>query len=162
MPLPFIATLTRSARLFLPIAESGVVKGLSANRMINAFRAGGGQIRRTTALELIRRVKGVEAQSVQLRFLRRERMPDPRRLPEALTTLKRAFSFNVRIRGFLADTGEAITRFVTVALDNPLSRGMIEQLGFEFSQPEPEQYGVVVTEVMLVGGKKAGLPGTLL
>lgn len=161
MPLPFISTLARSARLFLPIAEGGVRQGLSANRMIEAFRAGGGAIRRSTALEVIRRVRGVSEQSSQLRFLRRNLTPDPRRLPEALTALKRAFSFNVRLRGILADTGEEITRYVTVALDRPTSRATIEQTAFEFAQPEPEQYGVMVTEVLLVGGKKSGLAGTL-
>lgn len=161
MPLPFIATLPRAARLFLPIAEGGVARGLSANRIIDSFRAGGGAIRRQTALDVIRRVKGVEAQSSQLQFLRRGFTPDPRRLPEALTALKRAFSFTVRLKGYLVETGEEITRHVTVALDRLQSRATIEQEGFDFAQPEPEQYGLVITEVMLVGGKKAGLPGTL-
>lgn len=138
-----------------------MARGLSGNAIITGYMRGGGAIRRQTALELLARVRGVEQKSSQLQFLRRDRFPDPRRLPEALTKLKRAFSFEVRIRGFASDTGEALERFVTVALDKPMTRARLEQTGFEFSQPEPQQYGMVVTDVTLVGGKKAGLEGTL-
>lgn len=162
MTVPFLSTLPRSARLFYPIAQRGVREGLSANRIIEAFRAGGGRIRRQTALEVVRRERGVREVGVRLRFLKRGTFPDIRRLPEALTKLRRAFSFTVRLRGIDAATFEDVERMVTVALDRPQSRSMIEQIAFEFAQPEPEQYGMELTEVLLMSGKKAGLPGTLL
>ena len=94
--------------------------------------------------------------------MRRDFTPDPRRLPDALTKLRRAFSFQVKISGFDLSTGEDITRFVSVALDDPLTRAEIESIGLGFIEEDMERYGLAVTDVLLDRGVKAGVEGTLL
>lgn len=89
-------------------------------------------------------------------------MPDPRRLPEALTKLRRALSFEVKISGFDIENGEDVTRFVTVSFDDPLTRAEIENVGLGFIEEDMQRYGFAVTDVLLVRGMKAGVEGTLL
>jgi len=160
--LPFLSTLTRTARRAFPIIQGAVRRGLSANRIQSLLSSVKLGIRRTSLLDLIRREKGIEIGAANLRAVRRDRIPDPRRMPEALTTLKRAFSFKVRLQGIDTSTGEDIDRFVQVSLDRPRTRGDIEDLGASFAFEDPERYGIDLTSVTLQSGVKAGFPGTIL
>jgi len=119
-------------------------------------------IRRTSLLDIIRREKGIEIAGSNLRSMRRNLIPDPRRIPEALTTLKRAFSFKVRLRGIDTATGESLERFVQVSLDRPRSRAEVEDIGASFAFEDPERYQLALTEVLLQSAVKAGLQGTIL
>ena len=155
--------MSARARRQFPIIRRAVREGLSTNQIQTLLRATElGGIRRTDLLALVRGERGIREAGAQLRFLTRNSVPDPRRIPEALTKMRRSFSFTVRIRGVDVTTGTTIERFVNVSLNNPASRNTIEQIGFDFSQPEPGQYGFAVTEVLLVSAIKAGPPGTLL
>ena len=162
MTVPFLTTLTPSARQAYPIIQRGVSEGLSANAIQTTLRSAGMGIRRQTLLDTVRAIKGVETVGGRLRSLRLDRVPDPRRMPEALTTLRRAFSFRVELRGVEIDTGNPFTRFVTVTLDSPRTRQRIEQLAEQFVLDEPKRYGIDLESVLLVHGSKAGPEGTLL
>ena len=162
MPPPLLSTLPARARLAFPIIQGGVRRGLSANSIQNLLRSEGLGIRRQSLLDIIRAERGIEVASSQLRTMRRDFTPDPRRLPDALTKLRRPFSFQVKIRGFDLSTGEDITRFVNVSLDNPLTRAEIENIGLGFIEEDMERYGLAVTDVIIDRGVKAGVEGTLL
>ena len=159
---PYIASLTGRARTAYPIIQSGVAQNLSANAIQVSLRAAGAGIRRQTLLDMVRRIRGVETTGAQLQFVRLDRVPDPRRIPEALTKLRRAFSFRVRLRGTDIATGARFERFVSVALDQPLTRAEIEQIGTSFIFAEPDRYQIELDEVLLVSGVKSGAMGTLL
>lgn len=159
---PFLSGVPPRARRAYPIIQGGARRGLSSREIQRLLQAADLGIRRQTLLDIIRREKGIEAAGAQLRFLRRDRIPDPRRIPEALTRTLRAFSFKVRLRGFLADTGEAIERFVNVALDRPRTRGEIENIAEGFLQIEADRYPFELTEVLLFEAVKGGRFGTLL
>lgn len=161
MPLPFISTLSRAARRAYPMLEAGVARGLSANANIAAYLAGGGQIRRQTGLDMIRRIRGVEDLSSRVRNIRPEFTPDPRRIPEALTKLRRAFSFRVRLRGTDISTGDDFERFVNISLNKPTNRALIERMAEAFQLSSSDRYGMDLDEVQLVGAVKAGDLGTL-
>lgn len=161
MPPPLLSTLSPRARTAFPIIRGGVARGLSANAIQSLLRGQGLGIRRTDLLSIIRAERGIEVASSQLRTLGHNRTPDPRRLPDALTKLRRAFSFEVKISGFDLSTGEDVTRFVTVTLADPLTRAQIESLGLSFIEEDMERYGLAVTDVLLVRGMKAGVEGTL-
>lgn len=162
MPPPLLSTLSGRARQAYPIIRRGVREGLSGNQIQTLLRAADLGIRRLSMQAIVRAERGVQVAGAQLRFLNRRFTPDPRRIPEALTTLRRAFSFTVRIRGVDTQTGEDVERFVNISINRPISRASLEQIGFDFSQPEPEQYGLAVTEVLLIEAVKAGPAGTLL
>jgi len=162
VPPPLLSTLPARARLAYPIIQGGVRRGLSANSIQSLLRSEGLGIRRQSLLDIIRAERGVAATSAPLQSMRRDFTPDPRRLPDALTKLRRAFSFSVKISGFDLSTGEAITRFVSVALDDPLTRSEIENIGLGFIEEDMERYGLAVTDVLIERGMKAGVEGTLL
>lgn len=162
MPLPLLATLSGRARLAYPIIQRGVREGLSSRAINTILQDTIGGLRRTSLLSIMRAERGVALAGSRLQALRRDFTPDPTRLPDSLTKLRRGFSFTVRIRGFDLGTGEDVTRFVTVALDDPLTRAEIENIGLGFIEEDLERYGVAVTEVLLQRGMKAGEEGTLL
>ena len=95
-----------------------------------------------------------------LRFVGLNRTPDPRRIPESLTKLQRAFSFRVEIRGFDLAQDAFISRFVQVSLDEPLTRAQIQEIGAGFIFADEDRYKFLVDEVLLVSGTKAGAQGT--
>ncbi|KKM99174.1 hypothetical protein LCGC14_1150560 [marine sediment metagenome] len=119
-------------------------------------------LRRTTVQAIVRAARDVEAIGSRLQFLRPNFTPDPRRLPEALTKLRRAFSFRVRISGTDLSTGDPFERFVTVALDDVASREDIEQMATSFVFQDRERYGIDLDDVQLMSGSKVGPQGTLL
>ena len=119
-------------------------------------------IRRQTLLDIIRAERGVISAGKDLRNIRLGFVPDPRRLPEALTKMRRSFSFTVRITGTDVSTGEALIQNISVALDKPLTRSQIESIAVDFIEADFERYGLDITEVLLVSGVKAGPDGTLL
>jgi hypothetical protein len=95
-----------------------------------------------------------------LRFLNRDSTPNPFRLPEALTTLRRAFSFTVEVRGFLVDTGERVTQNVTVTSSTLLTRAAMEELAIEAVTSGAERYGMEVESAIPIRGTRAGALGT--
>lgn len=162
MPLPLLQTLSARARLAYPIIQRGVREGLSSRQIMGVLDKTVGQIRRQSLLDIMRAERNVAATTAPLRAMRRSFTPDPRRLPDALTKLRRPFSFSVEIGGFDLSTGEDVTRYVNVSLDDPLTRAEIEAIGLEFIEEDMERYGLAVTSVLLHRGVKAGVEGTLL
>ena len=162
MPPPFLGTLSARARRAYPIIQRGVREGLSSQQIMGVLARGEGGIRRQSLLDIMRFERNIAVSGQGLRTMRRDFTPDPRRLPDALTKLRRPFSFQVKIRGFDLSTGEDITRFVNVSLDNPLTRAEIENIGLGFIEEDMERYGLAVTDVILDRGVKAGVEGTLL
>ncbi len=129
---------------------------------MRGLEAGEGGIRRQSLLDIMRAEQNIAATTIPLRSMRRDFTPDPRRLPDSPSKLLRAFSFRVKISGFDLSTGEDITRYVNVALDDPLTRAEIENIGLGFIEEDMERYGLAVTDVILDRGMKAGVEGTLL
>ena len=162
MVLPFLATLAKRARQVYPLVVRGVREGLSANSILESLQASGLGIRRQTLLDMSRRIRGVADAGSQLRFMRRNFIPDPRRIPEALTKMRRAFAFRVRVRGVQLETGEDLERFVTVSVNDPISRADAEAIAASMIADEPEFYKLAVTDVLMVDAVKAGVQGTLL
>lgn len=162
MPPPLIFTLGKRARAAFPIIQRGVREGISANSIQTILRASNMGIRRQTLLDIIRAERGVISAGKDLRNIRLGFVPDPRRLPEALTKMRRSFSFTVRITGTDVSTGEALIQNISVALDKPLTRSQIESIAVDFIEADFERYGLDITEVLLVSGVKAGPDGTLL
>ena len=161
MPPPLLSTLSQRARTAFPIIRGGVARGLSANSIQSLLRAEGLGIRRTDLLSIIRAERGIEVAASRLRTMRRDRSPDPRRLPDALHKIRRAFSFDVKISGFDLETGADVTQFVNVALDDPLTRGEIENLALSLIDAQAQRYGFAVTDVIIERGLKAGVEGTV-
>lgn len=160
MAAPLIAGLTRAARLAMPFIERGVREGLSSRAIETAIRAGGfAAPRRTVLLEVMRAMRGVEESGKALRFLRQGARPDPARLPEALTTIRRAYSFTLEVRGTHISTGAPLVQHVTVTSDTLLTRAEMEAAAAEAVDQGNERYGIEVESVLPIKGIKAGSRG---
>lgn len=151
MALPFIFKLTARQRRLLPSIRGGVAAGLGS-RAINAAitAATGTGIRRQVLLDIMREIRGVQAAGERLQFVRLDRVPDPTRVPTALTPIRRAFGSTVRVEGVLLDTGERAVRHVQVTHDDILTRGQIEDIAAGFITDDEAEYGIELDRVLLV------------
>jgi len=156
-----LSALSASARLAYPAIVRGVREGLSLNRLQAALQEANLGIRRATLLSLMQRERALVSAGESMRFLPRAARPDPARLPEALTILRRQFSFTVELRGRSLQTGERTTQHVTVASDRLLTRAEIEDVAERFGQQGGERYGMEVERVLFVKAMKAGAGGVL-
>ncbi len=162
MPPPLLETLNARQRRAFPIIQGGVARGLTGNQIARVLRLQDLGINNVVLQRIVRAERGVEIAGARLRSMPRHLVPDPRRLPDALHKIRRAFSFKIKIRGFDLSTGEAMEQFVTVTLDDPLTRGELENIGLQFIDAATERYGLAVTDVILDRGMKAGVEGTFL
>jgi hypothetical protein len=156
-----LASLPASARAAYPLIQRGVREGLSSNRILEGLVKAGLGIKRQTGLDIIRAERGVQLEGGALRNLRRTAVFNPERLPEAMTKLRRKFSFQVELRGVDLNTGENTVRLVTVSTDNAMTRNDIEAHAQAFADDDQNRYGIIIESVQLVHGLKAGAAGTL-
>lgn len=161
MALGILAGLSARARAAYPIIRGAVNRGLSSSEITKVLQDQGIGIRRQTLLDIIRDERGAVTAGARLRNLGSRRMPNPERLPKALTRLRRAYSFVVEVRGINSETGETMTRPVTVSTSRLMSRADIEAQAMEYVVTDSERYGMDALTAVLTEGRRAGDLGTL-
>lgn len=121
------AQLAGRVRRNLPTIEAGIARGLSS-RAINSLisTATGTGLRRVDLLAGMRHVRGQVEAGLHIRNIRRDRLPDPARMPRAQTHILSDYSFVVEVRGVDPSTGLASTRNLTVRSDRLLTPAEIE------------------------------------
>lgn len=161
MAFPFLLGLSARARQASPIIRRGVREGISSRALTGILQRAGLGIRRQTLLDIMRLMEGEAAIGPVLSALGLNRRPNPLRLPPALTKIRRAFSFTVRVQGVDVDTGAFSESFVTVTTDTLLTRGEIEALAEQAIETDSDRYKIVVSNLLLTGGVRSGLAGVL-
>lgn len=161
MVAPFLLGLSPRARRASPIIKRGVREGVSSRALARVLQASGLGIRRQTLLDLMRLAGEEAAIGPVLSALGINRRPNPLRLPPAITKIRRAFSFTVRVRGADIDSGALIEQFVTVTTDTLLTRGQIEAQARLAIEADRGRYPFGITDSLLTGGLRAGAPGLL-
>ena len=161
MPLPYLATLTASARMAWPAIVRGVREGLSARAIGRAIRAAGIAISNEALFEVSRRERDVWTHGLALRYLNPGIRPNPFTLPESLTRLTRAFAFTVEVRGRLVDTAAAVKQYITISTETLMTRRELEEMAAEIAASGVGRYGLEVEDTVLVSGLRAGQLGTL-
>ena len=157
----FLTRQSLRARRAWPIIQRGVREGISSRALTGVLQRAGLGIRRQTLLDIMRLAEGEFAIAPVLSALGLDRRPNPLRLPPAITKIRRAFSFTVRVLGADSDTGLEIEQFVTVSTDTLLTRGEIEALAEQAIESDLSRYKIIVSEFLLTGGVRAGIPGLL-
>lgn len=151
MPPPLSLQLSRRVRQLLPVIRGGVASGLSSRAINDAIRnSTGSGIRRQVLLDIMREIRGIQQAGDRLKNVRLDRVPDPSRVRRALTPIRREFGSTVRISGLDLNTGQSLTRHVTVTHDAVLTRGEIEDIALGFLEDDKEEYPIVLTAVLLV------------
>ncbi len=112
---PLLEVLSASFIRNLPLITSMVEAGESTTAIQGALQRLGQGVRRQDLLQGIRALQGIEETRDYLSSVRNDRRPDPSRLPPPITSTLRPFSFQVRVTGILADTGERASQFVTIS-----------------------------------------------
>jgi hypothetical protein len=161
MALPLLSRLSPRARRASPIIRRGVREGVSSRELTRVLQQAGLGIRRQVLLDIMRAMSDEAAIGPVLSALGIGRMPNPLRLPPAITKIRRAFSFTVRVRGLETDTGLTAEQFVQVTTDTLLTRGEIEALAQQAIETDLNRYKLTVSAVQLMGGVRAGAPGVL-
>lgn len=161
MVAPFLLGLSSRARRASPIIRRGVREGVSSRAMSGILQRAGLGIRRQTLLDIMRLMGEEAAIGPVLSALGLNRRPNPLRLPPALTKIRRAFSFTVRVSGVDVETGVGSERFITVTTDTLLTRGEVEALAEQAIETDRDRYQLRETEFLLTGGLRAGAPGLL-
>lgn len=126
------AQLADKVRRNLSTIQAGVSRGLTS-RQINSLieTATGSGVRRVDLLAGIRHLRGQVEGALHIRNIRRDRLPDPARLPRAQTRILSNFSFVVDVRGIDSDTGLAATRQLTIRSDRLLTPAEIEEAALD-------------------------------
>ena len=113
--------LLPSARVALPFVQSMVEDGLSTTDIQAALSEAGLGVRRTDLLALVRGIRGIEESRSYLESVRDTFRPDPSRLPSPIVNTLRTYSFQVRLTGRDADTGELRDERVTISTNTLLT-----------------------------------------
>lgn len=161
MVAPFLLRQSSRARRASPIIRRGVREGISSRALTGILQRAGLGIRRQVLLDIMRLMEGEAAIGPVLSALGINRRPNPLRLPPALTKIRRAFSFTVRVQGVDVETGAFSESFVTVTTDTLLTRGELEALAGEAIEADRGRYGISVSNLLLTGGVRSGLAGVL-
>jgi len=162
MAISFLAALNKTARVAYPIVKRGVREGLSGREIAAVLKRTNLGIRTQTLFEIIRREKNILSKGAQLKFLGRNAMPNPARLPEALTVIRRRYAFILKVTGTIAQTGESLIRNITVSTDSLMTRGQLEDIGHMIMEDDAGAYPFEIDFITLQSGIKQGELGTLL
>jgi len=153
MAVPLLWRLPASARIAYPFILAGTRRGLSSRAIEQSVREAGLRISRTrTILPLMRAIREAEAAGRNVRFIPKGNAVNVNRLPEAITHIRREFSYSVRVRG-LDGSGAPIERFIQVTTDNPLMTVQeIEDNARAAAEGELESGGLADVEVQIDEG----------
>ncbi len=153
MAAPSRSVLSAAAGRALPFVTAGVARGLSANALQSELAAAGIGVRRTDLLAAVAFVRDVEQAGERLRFVRKDRRPDPARIPEAKYPhlLRADAAYIVRVTGTDPLTGEELVRHVTVSTSQSFTVGELEDIGGTLAIANEEYAPFEVGAVNIVG-----------
>lgn len=155
MPIPFFNTLPKSARQALPIIQAGVARGLSSRAITKTILDAGIRISRgRSVLPAMRALKQIEAEGRAVADLSGSRRINARRLPPAVTDLKKAFRYRVRLEG-LDQAGEASVKHIFITTDDPnFTPNMIKDEARRAIEGRADAYGLSEIQLFLERGEQ--------
>lgn len=159
MALPLLARLSASARSAFPFIRRAVSEGMSVLDTQVLLNESGFPVKQTELLRVINAVRKEMRLGADLRGLPRDRPIAARLLHDAITPLRRQFSFDVLVRGIDTAAGVLRGQHVTVTSDDPLSPEQIEAIAERFAVGREGSGGMEEVTAELVSGRKAGRAG---
>ncbi len=102
-------------------------------------------------LEIVRRVKELEKKTALYKYIRKGFLPDPSRIPTALTSILRKYSYKLSYIG-VTETGERITKHVTISTDNLITPNAAIEIGKGYLADLPDAYGIEGYEAVDIAG----------
>lgn len=156
MATPFLYLLPPAARAIYPYVVAGVRRGLSSRAIEQSIRQAGLSVSRgRTILPLMSKLKVIEQQGQNIRFVAKANTINVNKLPESITRLRREFSYTVRINGTAPD-GSVIERYMTISTDRAnLTPGDIESMAEDMVNQAGGNYALQDVSARLQSGVRS-------
>lgn len=161
MPIPLLSTLSTAARVAYPIIKRAVSEGLSVLDTQILLQDHLTPIPRNELLKVINAVRREYRLGADLRNRPLNRIIGERSLHEAITPLRRQYSFDVLVRGIDTATGLLRGQYITVSTDRLLTRAEIEAAAMRAASGAGGSGGMEEMIAELHAGRRAGRAGTL-
>lgn len=155
------ATASASVRAAEPFIRSGVRHNLTFREIAASIRGGGLAIGNERLLAAIQRERAIVEHGRHLKFLPLQARPAVTMLPEALTAIRRTYSFEVVVTGRLRETGDTFSRSVTVSSSTLLTRQEIEDQALDAVTQDAGGYGMTADTAQIRFGMRAGRAGLI-
>jgi len=156
MAIPFLSTLSKSARTIYPQVLSGVKQGLSSRAIERSIRAAGFPVSRSrTLLPMMRAITEVERRGAAVKNIGLNRSINVNRLPVSLTPLRRRYSYTVRVRG-INSVGDIVDQYLTYSTNSStILRKTIEERVLEIASTGQSGEALEDIQTTLVHGTRA-------
>lgn len=161
MPVPLLSTLSTAARVAYPIIKRAVSEGLSVLDTQILLQEHLTPVPRNELLKVINAVRREFRLGADLRDRPLNRVIGERVLHEAITPLRRQYSFDVLVRGIDMATGLLRGQYITVSTDRLMTRAEIERAAMLAASGSGGSGGMEEVEAELQAGRRAGRAGTL-
>ena len=127
--------ITPAASRLYSYIKSASGRGLSASAALADLRAMGRGVRRTDFLRLYAESKGSYQAGQHIRNIRKDYLPDPSRIPTAITNIRRNYSFVTRLDIDKYDPATKqftrVNRYITVTTDRLMTAGEMESTALD-------------------------------
>ena len=134
---------------------SGIKQGLSGNSILRALQAEGLGYRRTTFLSDLRILQSAETSWSTLRYVRRDATPSISHYLETKSPLTTNFQTVMQVKGYDVETGESVTRDITIGRDTLVTREQLEEDALDTMEETSPK--IIVESVMPVMGRQCPL-----
>lgn len=124
--MPLIPIFLRRPTAILKIPDA-LTRGLSVTGFINELKGLGLSYRKTLMLSDWRSVSGVEARKDAIKFVRKDRLPSPKIIPDVEWELSKEYMYKVNTWSRLKPDEPLTERFVNVMSDVPMSPAEVEE-----------------------------------
>ena len=125
--MSILAGISSAGSSVISWLSRGVNEGLSANSILGALQKEGLGYRRTTFLSDIRILTDAKTEWSTIRYVTGASTPDIRHYLETKSPLTTNFQTVMEVKGFSIETGEDISRFVTIGRDTLVTRDQLEE-----------------------------------
>ncbi len=159
MALPLLQTVSSLVRVNWPFIRQGVARNMSSNAIIGALRTAGQAGRRSDLLRTIRYAREQKAYGERLQTTSPTAIPTRRDIPLAPHKIRREFSYLINIVGTDIDTGQTVTRQVTIATNSILSKAVASQMALDTIEDDEDRYGTEDATASVSNIMQAGVSG---
>lgn len=152
---------TIGERIAYPFLRSAVRLGKATREIGEALRRAGVAVEASAIRDIEHSIRESEEASRRVLGVDHHELPDPDDIPEALTKMRRKYSYTFRGE-YLTELGARISRYINVSTDRLLTQSQAEEAAQRILQddtPSGQARSVITLEVIEL--KKAGPLGTL-
>lgn len=142
MALGLLALIPPFARSAVGIIEKAVGEGLNVDDIHSLLGAAGVPMSRTVLSQTIEYFNGAIDATDYIQALANNVLPNPDILSESLGTLRRQYSYIIRLTGYDPSTKETYTAFRTVASSRLLSKAEAENIALSNIEDQGIDYTI--------------------